>query len=115
MVFPAIETRALPGNLEDAYLAGITPRMLSGTIEYSTPDEGAGTLRDSGLMETPAKSSLVRTLSAALHWKINLFTRTMNPNQALWEKGDFTRIAAFMRESGEAVVKSLGVTKPLRV
>ena len=25
-----------------------------------------------------------------------------NPNQALWEKGDFTRIAASMRESGEA-------------
>jgi len=27
----------------------------------------------------------------------------MNPNQALWEKGDFTRIAQSMRESGEAV------------
>jgi ubiquinone/menaquinone biosynthesis C-methylase UbiE len=39
----------------------------------------------------------------------------MNPNQALWEKGDFTQIAAFMRESGEAVVKSLGITTPLRV
>jgi SAM-dependent methyltransferase len=39
----------------------------------------------------------------------------MNPNKALWEKGDFTEIAAFMRQSGEAVVKSLGVTTPLRV
>jgi len=39
----------------------------------------------------------------------------MNPNKALWEKGDFTEIAAFMRESGEAIVKSLGVTTPLRV
>ncbi|HTR34905.1 MAG TPA: class I SAM-dependent methyltransferase [Bryobacteraceae bacterium] len=38
----------------------------------------------------------------------------MNPNQALWEKGDFTEIAAFMRESGEAVVESLGVSPPLR-
>lgn len=37
-----------------------------------------------------------------------------NPNQALWEKGDFTEIAAFMRQSGEAVVESLGVTTPLR-
>ncbi len=27
----------------------------------------------------------------------------MNPNKALWEKGDFTRIAASMRESGEAL------------
>src|SRR5258708_595836 len=39
----------------------------------------------------------------------------MNPNKALWEKGDFTEIAALMRQSGEAVVKSLGVTTPLRV
>src|SRR5712691_2046517 len=39
----------------------------------------------------------------------------MNPNKALWEKGDFTEIAGFMRQSGEAVVKSLGVTTPLRV
>jgi SAM-dependent methyltransferase len=39
----------------------------------------------------------------------------MNPNQALWEKGDFTRIAASMRESGEALVKNLGVTKGLKV
>ncbi len=38
----------------------------------------------------------------------------MNPNKALWEKGDFTQIAAFMRQSGEAVVKSLGLTPPLR-
>jgi ubiquinone/menaquinone biosynthesis C-methylase UbiE len=37
-----------------------------------------------------------------------------NPNKALWEKGDFTEIAAFMRQSGEAVVESLGVTLPLR-
>src|SRR5438045_6168219 len=33
-----------------------------------------------------------------------------NPNQARWEKGDFTRIAATMRESGEAVVASVGIT-----
>jgi SAM-dependent methyltransferase len=39
----------------------------------------------------------------------------MNPNQALWEKGDFTRIAESMRESGEVVVRSLGITKGLKV
>ena len=39
----------------------------------------------------------------------------MNPNKALWEKGDFTRIAASMRESGEALVKELGITKGLNV
>ena len=38
-----------------------------------------------------------------------------NPNKALWEKGDFTEIAATMRQSGEALVKSLGITTPLRV
>ena len=40
---------------------------------------------------------------------------TSNPNKALWEKGDFTRIAETMRESGEALVKSLGVTEGLKV
>ena len=39
----------------------------------------------------------------------------MNPNKALWEKGDFTRIAESMRESGEALVKGLGITKGLKV
>jgi len=38
-----------------------------------------------------------------------------NPNKALWGKGDFTEIAALMRESGEAVVKSLEIAPPLRV
>ncbi|HSW16253.1 MAG TPA: class I SAM-dependent methyltransferase [Ramlibacter sp.] len=39
----------------------------------------------------------------------------MNPNKALWEKGDFTRIAAGMRESGEALVASLGVKPGIKV
>jgi len=39
----------------------------------------------------------------------------MNPNKALWEKGDFTRIAASMRESGEALVAGLGITKGLKM
>jgi SAM-dependent methyltransferase len=39
----------------------------------------------------------------------------MNANKALWEKGDFTRIAESMRESGEALVGKLGVTDGLRV
>jgi SAM-dependent methyltransferase len=38
-----------------------------------------------------------------------------NPNKALWEKGDFTRIAESMRESGEALVGRLEVRKGLRV
>ena len=39
----------------------------------------------------------------------------MNPNKALWEKGDFTRIAESMRESGEALVKGFGIKKGLKV
>src|SRR5262249_2261331 len=40
---------------------------------------------------------------------------TVNPNRALWEKGDFTRIAATMRESGEAFVQQLGIRKGMKV
>jgi 2-polyprenyl-3-methyl-5-hydroxy-6-metoxy-1,4-benzoquinol methylase len=42
-------------------------------------------------------------------------TETVNPNKALWEKGDFTRIAQSMRDSGEALVRDIGVTPGLRV
>jgi ubiquinone/menaquinone biosynthesis C-methylase UbiE len=38
-------------------------------------------------------------------------SKTMNPNKALWEKGDFTKIAETMRESGEALAGSLGIKK----
>jgi SAM-dependent methyltransferase len=40
---------------------------------------------------------------------------TINPNKALWEKGDFTRIAESMRESGEALVMTSGITDGLEV
>jgi len=39
----------------------------------------------------------------------------VNPNKALWEKGDFTRIAEAMRDSGEALVATLDVTPGLDV
>ena len=39
----------------------------------------------------------------------------MNANKALWEKGDFTRIAESMRESGEALVAKLGISGGLQV
>jgi ubiquinone/menaquinone biosynthesis C-methylase UbiE len=42
-------------------------------------------------------------------------TDTMNPNKTLWEKGDFTRIASSMRESGESLVKGLGITRGMKV
>ena len=39
----------------------------------------------------------------------------MNPNKALWEKGDFTRIAESMRESGEAFINRVGISNGLKV
>jgi ubiquinone/menaquinone biosynthesis C-methylase UbiE len=39
----------------------------------------------------------------------------MNPNKALWEKGNFSRIAETMRESGTALVAQLGITKGMDV
>jgi len=39
----------------------------------------------------------------------------MNANKVLWEKGDFTRIAESMRESGESLVQGFGITPGLKV
>ena len=47
--------------------------------------------------------------------KVAFMNAPANPNKALWEKGDFTRIADTMRESGEALVQRLGITKGLKV
>jgi SAM-dependent methyltransferase len=38
-----------------------------------------------------------------------------NPNQALWEKGNFTRIADSMRESGESLVQKFRITNGMKV
>lgn len=45
----------------------------------------------------------------------DLSSPAANANQALWEKGDFTRIAHTMRESGDAFVDRLGLTKATQV
>ena len=39
----------------------------------------------------------------------------MNANKALWEKGDFTRIAETMRQSGEEFVATLGITPGMNI
>ncbi|HSC55293.1 MAG TPA: class I SAM-dependent methyltransferase [Phnomibacter sp.] len=39
----------------------------------------------------------------------------MNPNQVLWEKGDFTQVAQTMRKSGENLVASLGISKEMNI
>src|SRR5688572_31244100 len=44
-----------------------------------------------------------------------MITPPLNPNKALWEKGDFTRIAETMRESGEALVQRLAIRHGIQV
>ncbi len=39
----------------------------------------------------------------------------MNPNKALWEKGDFTVLAETMRDSAAAFVDGLNITKNMKV
>jgi len=56
------------------------------------------------------QDSWAETISTPLKGRI-----TVNPNKALWEKGDFTRIAESMRESGEALVNTLAITPGLNV
>jgi ubiquinone/menaquinone biosynthesis C-methylase UbiE len=46
---------------------------------------------------------------------VSVTNSSPNPNKALWEKGDFTRLADTMRESGEALVRRIGVSKGLKV
>jgi SAM-dependent methyltransferase len=41
--------------------------------------------------------------------------KRMNPNNALWEKGDFTKIAQTMRQSAEAIIDRVGVTEGMKV
>jgi SAM-dependent methyltransferase len=50
-----------------------------------------------------------RAGTSSVPWKARGFA--MNANKALWEKGDFTRIAHTMRASGETLVKRLGIAK----
>lgn len=63
---------------------------------------------------TPSPLLAYRSLLYERVWH-GMTAPTINPNQALWEKGDFTRIAQTMRESGEALVQRIGVTRGLKV
>jgi SAM-dependent methyltransferase len=57
-------------------------------------------------------------MDAAIQTTVQPFAKrehAANPNKALWEKGDFTRIARSMRESGDALVRSIGIAPGVRV
>src|SRR6184192_48652 len=67
-------------------------------------------------IRTPFVSSGAKILATTESQFNNVIMNApLNPNKALWEKGDFTRIADTMRESGETLVKRLGITKGLKV
>ena len=66
-------------------------------------------------MDSKAKQAFSYNNSFASIIQTKNKTMSMNPNKALWEKGDFTQIAKTMRESGEALVAKLGITKGLNV
>lgn len=38
----------------------------------------------------------------------------MNPNRELWEKGDFSKLAATMRDSADQLIEGLGITPGMR-
>jgi ubiquinone/menaquinone biosynthesis C-methylase UbiE len=70
------------------------------------------------LQKDPSAGSLCSPISLPLREaddKVAFMNTPANPNKALWEKGDFTRIADTMRKSGEALVEKLGITKGLKV
>ena len=63
----------------------------------------------------PGPCPAISTPSPAKPTSKLMTTTVPNPNKALWEKGDFTRIAETMRESGEALVQRLGIKSRLKV
>jgi SAM-dependent methyltransferase len=54
-------------------------------------------------------------LAAAVHRAPNCVSKLLNAAKTIWEKGDFTRIAASMRASGEALVPTFGIKAGLKV
>ncbi len=73
-----------------------------------TPLQGAGPARRT----TPARS---RAHAPPRSTRRRGGDMAVNANQELWEKGDFTQIAATMRDSGEELVKELGITNGMHV
>ena len=89
----------IPGGVRDQRRAGARNASWRGIAnEFGYP-------RDLELGDQPRSRQGSRTD------RRRTMTATTNPNKALWEKGDFTQIAASMRESGEELVRKLGITR----
>src|SRR5438094_2269064 len=61
------------------------------------------------------REQLRHHITTPLRQEKPMSTSTTNPNKALWEKGDFTHIAQSMRDSGETLVRDLGIAPGMRV
>jgi SAM-dependent methyltransferase len=102
-IYLATDTEAVRGHAVAADLPVDEIRPVADTVVIR-PDPNSRRPRPSKEKETPHMSTTNHPATPAI-----------NANKALWEKGDFTRIAASMRESGEALVATLGITDGLRV
>jgi 2-polyprenyl-3-methyl-5-hydroxy-6-metoxy-1,4-benzoquinol methylase len=71
-------------------------------------------IRDKVLAYSPHPNPLNQRQSWR-SWRSSALKDQMNPNKALWEKGDFTRIAATMRESGEALAQQFGIRQGMKI
>jgi uncharacterized protein (TIGR03086 family) len=75
-------------------------------------------VRESGAfgpaLPAPADASAIDGLAAYTGRTVHR-PGASTPNRALWEKGDFTRIADTMRQGGDELVERIGVTAGMRV
>src|SRR6202012_5715334 len=87
-------------------------QLFAGCHEFDTVDKWLRQIQKIGVLPPCAN----RSPPASLNPSASTFSEfAMNPNRALWEKGDFTQIAQSMRGSGESLVNSLGITKGQKV
>src|SRR3954471_353098 len=90
-----------------------TPRKAPAFTPREAPGHGAPSLLR-GEQAWPARGRLLGLGSGPNQLGAER-KRPMNANKALWEKGDFTRIAESMRESGQELVGKLGIAEGLQV
>jgi SAM-dependent methyltransferase len=100
--------------------------LIQTKLPYETCHQDASCLRNltwSYPADNPDQPDVARrpTSGNAAHQQLTInnkmttATEQKNPNKALWEKGDFTRLAQGMRKSGETLVSQLGITKDMKV
>jgi SAM-dependent methyltransferase len=95
--------------------AGTFQKQFRNTIALGRSQADTETVYHRALSTTSPKGERTTLMSQQIQDAAAMPKTSVNPNQALWEKGDFTRIAATMRESGEALVQAIGIGRGLKV